>query len=201
MRPSEVCSSLTILTSPEWRNGFLAGDATHFPVLSNALTSSDAGLACGGRLRNAGGKNQPKGRAFMKLEFHHINFVSEDVDRLHQFYTQVLGLDDIPIENFPRPDETDDKGYSGKIRFATDGGMQMHLAEKNLDVAFKHGETINPVERGHIAFRTDDIEAFKKLLGDNGVPYSDYGTAFAKEWHQLFFHDPEGNIIEVHQAL
>ena len=29
----------------------------------------------------------------MKLEFHHINFVSEDVDRLHNFYTKILGLD------------------------------------------------------------------------------------------------------------
>ncbi len=137
----------------------------------------------------------------MKLEFHHINFVSNDVERLHRFYTDILGLSDIPIENFPRPEATDETGYSGKIRFATDGAMQMHLAEKNLDVAFKHGETINPVERGHIAFRTDDIEAFKKVLDDNAIPYSDYGTAFAKEWHQLFFHDPEGNIIEVHQAV
>ena len=33
----------------------------------------------------------------MKLEFHHINFVSEDVDRLHDFYTQMLGLDDVPM--------------------------------------------------------------------------------------------------------
>ncbi|WP_353392843.1 VOC family protein [Ruegeria sp. HU-ET01832] len=137
----------------------------------------------------------------MKLEFHHINFVSQDVDRLHDFYTGVLGLDDIPIQNFPRSEDTKDRGYSGKIRFATDGQMQMHLAEKDLGVAFKHGETINPVERGHIAFRTDDIAAFMKLLDDNGIPYSDYGTAFAKEWHQVFFHDPEGNVIEVHQAV
>lgn len=137
----------------------------------------------------------------MKLEFHHINYVSDNVERLHRFYTDVLGLQDIPIENFPRPEATDEAGYNGKIRFATDGAMQMHLAERNLDVAFKHGEAINPVERGHIAFRTDDIEAFKKLLDDNGVRYSDYGTAFAKEWHQIFFHDPEGNIIEVHQAV
>ncbi|NNK77890.1 MAG: VOC family protein [Litoreibacter sp.] len=137
----------------------------------------------------------------MKLEFHHINYVSQDVERLHRFYTDILGLDDIPIENFPRPEETDDTGYSGKIRFATDGHMQMHLAEKNLDVAFKHGETLNPVERGHIAFRTDDIVSFKALLDAQGIPYSDYGTAFAKEWHQVFFQDPEGNIIEVHQAV
>ena len=137
----------------------------------------------------------------MKLEFHHINYVSDDVERLHQFYTDVLGLDEMPIESFPRPDETDDKGYSGKIRFATDGHMQMHLAERNLDVAFKHGEAINPVERGHIAFRTDDIEAFKQMLDEKGIRYSDYGTAFAAEWHQVFFQDPEGNIIEVHQAV
>lgn len=137
----------------------------------------------------------------MKLEFHHINYVSEDVDRLHDFYTEVLGLDDIPIQMFPRSEVTDKRGYNGKIRFATDGQMQMHLAEKNLEVAFKNGEVINPVERGHIAFRTDDIEAFKAMLDSKSTQYSDYGTAFAKEWHQVFFHDPEGNVIEVHQAV
>lgn len=137
----------------------------------------------------------------MKLEFHHINFVSEDVDRLHDFYINTLGLSDIPVTSFPRPDETKETGYSGKIRFATDGKMQMHLAEKNLDVAFKHGEIINPVERGHIAFRTDDIAAFMVMLDGKGIHYSNYGTAFAKEWHQVFFHDPEGNIVEVHQQV
>lgn len=137
----------------------------------------------------------------MKLEFHHINFVSRDVDRMHDFYTGLLGLDDIPQDNFPRTDETEEAGYSGSIRFATDGAMQMHLAERNLDVAFKNGQTINPVDRGHIAFRTDDIAAFLKLLDENDVPYSDYGTAFAKEWHQVFFYDPEGNVIEVHQQV
>lgn len=137
----------------------------------------------------------------MKLEFHHINYVSEDVDRLHDFHTNVLGLDDIPIQTFPRSEVTDKRGYNGKIRFATDGQMQMHLAEKNLEVAFKNGEVINPVERGHIAFRTDDIEAFKAMLDSKSILYSDYGTASAKEWHQVFFHDPEGNVIEVHQAV
>ena len=78
--------------------------------------------------------------------------------------------------------------------------MQMHLATKDLNVAFKNGEVINPIERGHIAFRTDDIEAFMALLESKSIPYSDYGTAFAKEWHQVFFHDPEGNVIEVHQS-
>ena len=137
----------------------------------------------------------------MKLEFHHINFVSKDVDGMHDFYTKVLGLDDVPQENFPRTEETEEGGYSGKIRFATEGRMQMHLAERDIGVAFRNGHVINPVDRGHIAFRTDDIAAFLKLLDDNGIPYSDYGTAFAKSWHQVFFMDPEGNIIEVHQQV
>ena len=119
----------------------------------------------------------------MKLEFHHINFVADDVDRMHEFYTRVLGLDDIAATQFPRTEETDDRGYSGKIKFATEGNMQMHLAERAFDVAFKNGQVINPVERGHIAFRTDDL------------------TAFSKEWHQVFFHDPEGNVIEGHQKV
>lgn len=137
----------------------------------------------------------------MKLEFHHINFVADDVDRMHDFYTNVLGLDDVPQQNFPRTQANEDEGYDGKIRFATEGKMQMHLAERDFGVAFKNGHVINPVEQGHIAFRTDDLAAFLKVLDDNGVPYSDYGTAFAKEWHQVFFHDPEGNVIEVHQQV
>jgi len=137
----------------------------------------------------------------MKLEFHHINFVADDVNRLHDFYTNILGLDDIPQAEFPRTEATDQRGYSGKIRFATEGKMQMHLAERELTVAFKNGKVINPVERGHIAFRTDDLDAFLRILEDNGIPYSDYGTTFAKEWHQVFFMDPEGNVIEVHQQV
>ena len=137
----------------------------------------------------------------MKLEFHHINYVAEDVDRMHDFYTNVLGLDDIPQENFPRTEASGDAGYSGKIRFATEGSMQMHLAEREFDVAFRNGQVINPVERGHIAFRTDDLAAFLKILDERGIPYSDYGTTFAREWHQVFFMDPEGNVIEVHQQV
>ena len=137
----------------------------------------------------------------MKLEFHHINFVAEDVDRLHAFYTDVLGLDDVPMDQFPRSEAKDGKGFDGNIRFATDGGMQMHLAQRAFDVAFRNGKVINPVARGHIAFRTDDLAAFLAILDAHDIPYSDYGTAFAKEWHQVFFHDPEGNVIEVHQQV
>ena len=137
----------------------------------------------------------------MKLEFHHINYVADDVDRMHDFYTNVLGLDNMSPEQFVRTDATEHAGFAGKIRFATEGKMQMHLAQKDFQVAFRNGQVINPVDRGHIAFRTDDLAAFLGVLDTKGIPYSDYGHAFSAQWHQVFFQDPEGNVIEVHQAV
>ena len=53
-----------------------------------------------------------------------------------------------------------------------------------------------------IIIKTDNcIEKFKVLLTENNIQFSDYGTTFAKEWYQIFFRDPAGNIIEVHQLL
>ena len=100
----------------------------------------------------------------MKLEFHHINFVSKDIDKMNNFYKNILCMDSIPIENFPRTEETADSGYSGKINFVTEGKIEMHLAERDLNVAFKNNQTINPVDQGHIAFRTNDIKLFLKKI-------------------------------------
>ena len=137
----------------------------------------------------------------MKISFHHINLVSKNLEELNNFYKNILQMDTVPETNFPRTSSTDNSGYDGKIKFLTEGSMQMHLAEKNLNVAKINNQHINPVEKGHIAFRTDDIEAFKKILIKNNINFADYGTAFAKEWYQIFFYDPEGNIVEVHQLL
>ena len=73
--------------------------------------------------------------------------------------------------------------------------------EKDLNVAAQNKQFLNPVERGHLAFRTDNIEKIKQILKKNNIQYADYGNAFSKEWHQIFFHDPEGNVIEVHQEI
>ena len=137
----------------------------------------------------------------MKLEFHHINFVTKNVDELNHFYKNILQMDSIPDDNFPRTEATKSKGYKGKIKFVTEGNIQLHLAEKNLDVAIQNNRHINPVEKGHIAFRTDNIKKFIQILNENNIKFADYGTAFAAEWHQIFFYDPEGNIIEVHQKI
>ena len=133
----------------------------------------------------------------MKLKLHHVNFCTTDVPAMNRFYREVLDLEPEPSLNAVRVTE---QGYAGKVAFLHDGATQFHLAEKDLGVGFRTKQAVNPLDRGHIAFRTDDIAAFKKRLDDRGIPYSDYGTWAMNGWHQIFFYDPEGNVIEVHQA-
>ena len=134
----------------------------------------------------------------MKLELHHINLSTHDVKKLENFYKDILFLD---TQSDDLPTLEKKKGYSGDVSFVGDGKVQMHLAQKDLSVNFKTGHFINPVEKGHIAYRTDDIEAFKKHLKENNIEFTDWGDIGVSGWHQIFFYDPDGNIIEVHQKI
>ena len=133
----------------------------------------------------------------MKLKLHHVNFCSTNVPALDDFYRDVLGLAEEPGLGSIRNTAG---GYAGKVAFVTDGTTQMHLAEKDLGIGFRTGQVVNPLEKGHIAFRTDDIAGFKERLKAKGIQYSDYGTWAMSGWEQIFFYDPDGNVIEVHQV-
>jgi catechol 2,3-dioxygenase-like lactoylglutathione lyase family enzyme len=133
----------------------------------------------------------------MNLKLHHVNLCSTNVPAMDDFYRSVLGMQPEPSMGASR---ITDQGYAGAVAFVTDGAMQVHLAEKDLKAGFRTGNVVNPVERGHIAFRTDDIAAFKRRLEEKQIPYSDYGGWAMSGWQQIFFYDPDGNVIEVHQA-
>lgn len=134
----------------------------------------------------------------MKIKLHHVNVCSKNVPGLEEFYRDVLDL--APEPSLEAGRILDKQGYPGSVAFLSDGTTQFHLAEKDFGISFRTGQAINPVERGHIAFRTDDIDAFKRRLKEKGIPFSDYGAWAMKGWEQIFFHDPEGNVIEVHQV-
>lgn len=81
--------------------------------------------------------------------------------------------------------------------FAKDpAGLQMHLVERDFSANVRNGHVINPIGvaggLGHVAFRVDNLTAFRQHLDELGIYYSDYGTSFAAEWDQLYFLDPEG---------
>ena len=132
----------------------------------------------------------------MKLKLHHLNLSTKNVTEMNNFYKNILFLD---TETNDLPVLERRKGYSGDVEFVTDGNIQTHLAEKDLNVNFKTGHHINPLEKGHIAYRTEDLDSFKKHLEENGVRYSDWGETAVAGWKQIFFYDPDGNIIEVHE--
>ncbi len=134
----------------------------------------------------------------MKLKLHHINLSTKNVPEMNRFYRDVLGLEEEDENLLPPLDKED--GIVGDVAFVTDGDIQMHLAQKDTEMGFKTGHIVNPLERGHIAYRTDDLAGFKKRLDELGVRYSDWGNDAVQGWRQIFFYDPDGNVIEVHQA-
>jgi glyoxylase I family protein len=133
----------------------------------------------------------------MKLKLHHINLATENVGRMDSFYRQVLGLSE-ETEGLPVLEKN--KGYAGDVAFVSDGAVQTHIAQKDMMAGFRTGQIVNPVARGHIAYRTDDLDTFIAHLDSQGVPYSDWGNAAVAGWRQIFFYDPDGNVIEVHEV-
>lgn len=98
----------------------------------------------------------------MKLWLHHINRVSENVEHLRRFYSDVMGLGE-HTEDLP-------------------------LCEPTRDYT------------GDVAFRTDDIEAFKKTSRSQWCALQQLCRCRYGRWGSDISHDPEGNVIEGHQA-
>jgi len=114
------------------------------------------------------------------------------------FYKNILFLE---TEESDLPTLQEGGFYSGEVEFLSDGSVQTHLAEIDNDLSFKTGLAINPLARGHVAFRVDNLDEFKKHLEDKSINYSDWGEKAVSGWRQIFFHDPDGNIVEVHAKI
>lgn len=134
------------------------------------------------------------------FRLHHINLSSSVVPQMDVFYRTVLGLgqseDGAALNRLSVPG-----GYSAPVSFFKSADIEIHVATRDLDLNFRLNQAVNPLVNGHIAFRTDDINAVKRHLDAKGVKYSDYGVWSINNWHQIFFLDPAGNVVEVHQVV
>lgn len=121
-------------------------------------------------VRDSGGV-QPRG-------VHHVSINVGDVDAATRFYVDVLGL-------ARRDDRPDDIGPGAWLDA---GSQQVHLI---------HAE--RPTARGqHYALLVDDLDATVAELRARGVDVGDprpIGTS-----RQSFLTDPDGNLVELHQA-
>ena len=135
----------------------------------------------------------------MNFKYHHMNLCTENVARTSEFYQSVFNLSRLQDEEHSLVGEDTEERFDGVVDFLTDGEVEFHITKKDVNLGFEMKHYINPLERGHFCFRTDDIEGFKKRLEEKEIPYADYGKWALAGWYQIFFHDPDGNIIEVHQ--
>jgi catechol 2,3-dioxygenase-like lactoylglutathione lyase family enzyme len=94
-------------------------------------------------------------------------------EEARQFYSRVLGLEEIPGEH-PR----------GAIWF-TVAGIEIHIQEENGGYS----------KARHMAFEINDLERAKKHLESNGLELS-YSSLIPGR-QRFFFRDPFGNRVEL----
>ena len=108
----------------------------------------------------------------MKFKFHHMNLCTDSLPRLTKFYQTLFDLGTIQRRGAHgrQCGSSDRTGYSGKVDFLSDGAIEFHWAERDLDTGFKMKQIVNPMARGHFCFRTDDIKGFMRKCDELGHP-------------------------------
>ena len=146
----------------------------------------------------------------MKLRLHHVNVCSDDMEELHRFYSEALGLDVLPplpmieLEDAVRSEPEEQGDWKQNVGFFAAGDadeLQIHASRRQAYLGARMGQAVNPLITGHFAFRTDDLDELRARLTKADIPFSDYGEWSVKGWDQIFFTDPAGNVIEVHEVI
>ncbi|KAI3963844.1 hypothetical protein MKW92_033882 [Papaver armeniacum] len=122
------------------------------------------------------------------LSLNHVSYLCKSVKESSRFYQEVLGF--VLIR---RPSSLK---FEGAWLF--NYGIGIHLLQCNsIDDVQQMPVKINPKDN-HISFQCTDIELVKKRLREMGMKYE---TALVEEGgifvDQLFFHDPDGYMIEI----
>jgi catechol 2,3-dioxygenase-like lactoylglutathione lyase family enzyme len=117
------------------------------------------------------------------MEVEHVDFVSfltRDVPRARQFYTEVLGL------------EIESEGESD---------MEFRCGQVTLDVfdPSSIGQPFAPSPAG-LALRVPDVDAARTELEAKGVRF-DGETIETSVCRQAWFKDPDGNALMLHRRF
>ncbi|KAL4556142.1 hypothetical protein LXL04_038785 [Taraxacum kok-saghyz] len=119
------------------------------------------------------------------LSLNHVSFICKSVRQSVKFYSDVLGF--VLIR---RPSSFD---FEGAWLF--NDGIGIHLLE--VETTPTKTGSINPKDN-HISFQCTDMDLIIKKLEKLDIKYV---TAVVKEGgvevNQLFFHDPDGYMIEI----
>ncbi|KAI3861542.1 hypothetical protein MKW98_000494 [Papaver atlanticum] len=122
------------------------------------------------------------------LSLNHVSYLCKSVKESSKFYQEVLGF--VLIR---RP-----SSFKFEGAWLFNYGIGIHLLQCNsISDVQQMPIKINPKDN-HISFQCTNIELVKKRLGEMGMKYE---TALVEEGgvfvDQLFFHDPDGYMIEI----
>jgi len=117
----------------------------------------------------------------------HISLVCQSVEESIDFYMNILGF--FPVR---RPGSFD---FNGAWLFSY--GIGIHLLQSPNPEQMPKKGPINPKDN-HISFQCESMGAVEKKLKDMGIDYVrqrvEEGGIYVD---QLFFHDPDGFMIEI----
>ncbi|XP_057501699.1 glyoxylase I 4-like [Actinidia eriantha] len=117
----------------------------------------------------------------------HISLVCRSVEKSLDFYQNVLGF--FPIR---RPNSFE---FDGAWLF--NYGIGIHLLQSEDPENMPKISQINPKDN-HISFQCESMAAVEKKLKEMGIEYLksrvEEGGIYVD---QLFFHDPDGSMIEI----
>ncbi|KAA8540477.1 hypothetical protein F0562_024604 [Nyssa sinensis] len=117
----------------------------------------------------------------------HISLVCRSLEKSIGFYQNILGF--VPVR---RPGSFD---FDGAWLFSY--GIGIHLLQKEDSENMLEKSEINPKDN-HISFQCESMAAVEKLLQEMGIDYVrqqvEEGGIYVD---QLFFHDPDGFMIEI----
>lgn len=123
----------------------------------------------------------------------HVALLVKEVDRARQFYSQVLGMQEIP-----RPPNFDFPGA-----WLTRGDFQIHLiGEEVAGRALETHPGYLPEELAlgrvtHLAFEVANLEVARQHLQALGVPIVGGPRPRGDGVMQLYICDPDGHVIEL----
>jgi catechol 2,3-dioxygenase-like lactoylglutathione lyase family enzyme len=132
--------------------------------------------------------------ALKVLELHHhgirIGPSKDEVAKGLKFYTDVMGLTPDP----GRPAIPTIDGYWMDVG----GTAQIHLMGVDGQSKFAKGPNQDP-SRPHVALAVPDIQEAERELERLKVDYWSADSVVGPQSKQLFFYDPFGNMLELHQ--
>lgn len=113
---------------------------------------------------------------------HHIARSTQRLEAMRAFYRDVLGFREIQRPTFSFPGA-----------WLYNYGVQIHLIV-NDEAPQQPGDI--STRAAHVALFVDDVAEVARLLEEHGLPFKT-NTVPQTGVTQLFFHDPDGNHIEI----